>query len=550
VTGTDIIEVRRNTRLAATVAVAATLVAAAFLWRGGAGGIVVGVLMLLVAVAQAWTAYDGRTPLLLVDEQGVRIRLGRAWRGIPWSGVEEIEHLPRRAWWRDGRLAVLLADEDDAVAELPAGARRQARLTQRLYGVPFAVPLGIGTRVVGAGENLTAALAELAGEEVGVVEVDPVLAVPEPAEVRVEVPVEESFEEPVETQPFRVERREPEADERTEPVREDTNPRLERPLLASPTPSPLREPTVAIRTDLRWQPEEAPVQGANALRLDPAETETDDEHAVIELPDGVTPIARPGQPVEPITFDDVTEVAAVAEPVIGPELAAARTRLGLSIETLAERTRIRPHVIESIEVDDFAPCGGDFYARGHLRTLARVLGVDAAPLLKEYDERYADGPVNARTVFEAELATGPTSSMRRMRGGPNWSVLIAAVMAVVLVWSVARLVMDGSGHPPARAISLDSGSAGTTNPYGKTAAPIPVTVTAASGGAHVVIRDSRGQVVFTGDLAFGETRSFKVSPPLRIQTSDGSVTASVAGEGTRALGKRGEPAQKTFTGPQ
>jgi cytoskeletal protein RodZ len=65
------------------------------------------------------------------------------------------------------------------------------------------------------------------------------------------------------------------------------------------------------------------------------------------------------------------------EPVIGPQFVAARTRLGLSVDQVAERTRIRPHVIESIEVDDFVPCGGDFYARGHIRTLARILGVVA-----------------------------------------------------------------------------------------------------------------------------------------------------------------------------
>ena len=89
----------------------------------------------------------------------------------------------------------------------------------------------------------------------------------------------------------------------------------------------------------------------------------------------VRPISTLGEPVEALVIDDfVTEPA--YDPVIGPELAAARTRLGLSVDQLAERTRIRPHVIESIEVDDFAPCGGDFYARGHLRTLARVLGID------------------------------------------------------------------------------------------------------------------------------------------------------------------------------
>ena len=53
----------------------------------------------------------------------------------------------------------------------------------------------------------------------------------------------------------------------------------------------------------------------------------------------------------------------------------------MSVDDLAERTRIRPHVIEAIEVDDFSSCGGDVYARGHLRALARVLGVDPEPII-------------------------------------------------------------------------------------------------------------------------------------------------------------------------
>ena len=157
--------------------------------------------------------------------------------------------------------------------------------------------------------------------------------------------------------------------------------------------------------------------------------------------DRVRPIAREGNAVEPLVIDDFG-VEPADDPVVGPELAAARTRLGLTVDQLADRTRIRPHVIESIEVDDFQPCGGDFYARGHLRTLARVLGIDVAPLLEAYDDRYADAPINPRRVFEAELATGSSGSIRGTRGGPNWSVLIAAVMTLVLAWSVARLVMD------------------------------------------------------------------------------------------------------------
>ncbi|WP_372730186.1 helix-turn-helix domain-containing protein, partial [Nocardioides sp.] len=212
----------------------------------------------------------------------------------------------------------------------------------------------------------------------------------------------------------------------------------------------------------------------------------------------------------------------------------------------ADRTRIRPHVIESIEVDDFVPCGGDFYARGHLRTLARVLGIDVAPLLAAYDERYAAADVNPRRVFEAELATGMTGSIRGTRGGPNWSVLVAVVMTLVLAWSIARLVMDSPVQitPPAPQLN---GSAGPNNSIQLLGDPVPVVLTAVGGGASVVVRDGAGNVIFSGDLSFNESRTLqRVAPPVRVQSSDGSLNVTVNGEDRGALGAEGQPAQNTF----
>lgn len=321
----------------------------------------------------------------------------------------------------------------------------------------------------------------------------------------------------------------------------------------SATPSPLREPVVAVRSEIRTDL----VHGANALDL--ADDESDD-HTRRGLPearelrrsgsvslvedtvvwgDRVSPIATAGDAVAPIVIDDLGAEPA-EDPVIGPELAAARTRLGLSVDQLAERTRIRPHVIESIEVDDFAPCGGDFYARGHLRTLARVLGVDVAPLLADYDARYADAPINPRRVFEAELGAG--GAIRGTRGGPNWSIMIAAVMALVLCWSVARLVMDQPvdlRDPAPNLPAAVQSSAG---------ARVPVTLTAAGGGATVWVRDGDNELVFKGTLTFGQVKVIdKVSQPVRVQSSDGSVEVAVDGQDRGALGATGKTAQDTFT---
>src|SRR3954453_3570837 len=74
---------------------------------------------------------------------------------------------------------------------------------------------------------------------------------------------------------------------------------------------------------------------------------------------------------------------------VGARLAEARSEQGLSVEDLSSRTYIRPAVIRGIENDDFAACGGPFYARGHIRTLARRLGLEEGPLLEQFDPPHA-----------------------------------------------------------------------------------------------------------------------------------------------------------------
>ncbi|HLX50290.1 MAG TPA: helix-turn-helix domain-containing protein [Streptosporangiaceae bacterium] len=69
----------------------------------------------------------------------------------------------------------------------------------------------------------------------------------------------------------------------------------------------------------------------------------------------------------------------------GQALAAARHEAGLTVAEVSQKTRIREAIIRSIERDDYSACGGDFYARGHIRAMARAAGADPAPLIREYD---------------------------------------------------------------------------------------------------------------------------------------------------------------------
>lgn len=554
----DAVEVRRNAGLAAAVGVVASAVAIAYLARAVSGG---GVLDWMLATVMGllggyWllTFLDARTPLLVADAQGVRIRLGRTWRGLPWSAVEHVEHTPRRGALRDGRLVISAHNEEKLLAELDASGRRQASMSTRLYGAPFAVPLGLATRVVGAGDDLGAALERVAHQAGDVVVIDPTFVEHDDALIHEDPVIDEDDDTPharaslrdprpllavgiaklAALAPKRVRELE---EEDVEDVVEDE------PIVASETPAPLRESAAGRRSEVRKDlpVEETELEGRE-LRRPGSVSLVEDTQVWGER---VRPIAKGGDAVDPIVLDDF-EVEPAADPVIGPELLAARTRLGLTVDQLADRTRIRPHVIESIEVDDFVPCGGDFYARGHLRTLARVLGVDVTPMLASYDERYAHADINPRRVFEAELATGANGSIRSTRGGPNWSLLVAVVMALVLCWSIARLVMDAPPELRGSAPVLN----GSGGPGGAGAAalgdPVPLVLTATTGGAHVVVRDGSAEIVFKGNLAVGEVKELDAAPPVRVQTTDGAVTVSLDGQDAKPIGEAGVAGQGTY----
>ena len=619
------VEVRRSAALGAVIGVAAAAVAIGWLGRAAGSGAVldwaVCAVMAVLALVFLRSLFDARTPLLVIDELGVRMRLANHWRGLPWDAVETVTVAPRRGLLHDGRVVVDLHTAERAVEGLDGRARRQAALNRRLYGGPLAVPLGLTTRVTGAdADEITdrvAALSEGRAEVVTLVAPTgrtaptPPLADPEPdPEPDPKHGLTIDDDDDVELEPA----------EESVPVtgrggvggslrRVRWLRRPGRPVEADPADEPdaVEAPDVedapavpeADADSHGVDPHGVDPHGAEAVvlpaeRVDQQGTTSSGEPVALrrigEVTTAVTSavtgavtdvvtkavapvheresadsrvraIARLGDPVAPLVIDEFRPEPAY-DPVVGPELAAARTRVGLSVDELADRTRIRPHVIESIEVDDFAPCGGDFYARGHIRTLARVLGKDPVPLLERFEERYASAPVNARTVFEAELSNGKVASVRRTSGGPNWALLVGAVLALALAWSLVRL-LAGSGQevledpPPMLNGSGGLGGIGAGVEPGRqdpasagVAAPVATTLSAVGGGTDVAVRDGEGAVAFRGTLATGEVRQLEVAPPVTVVAGDGGVIqVSMEGRDLGLVGAAGERTTRTYRQP-
>lgn len=557
------VEVRRNVGLAAGIGGFAALMTVAFAARAFTGGtaldwLAFGVLALVTAIHLA-SLSDSRAPLLVADDHGVRVRQGAQWRGVAWQEIDCLEHLPRHGLLRDGHLLVDGYDDQQLV-----------------------VPLTLATRLVGASAvSLSDVLADLADGRADVVEVvpggvedeTPRRDVPSLSDLygddsgaagerrgiaaRVAAGLTGRNDEPdgladddhddhddhdaVTTDDAGDAVATDNADNADDA--DDTEATDE---IVLPDVDPMDEADTgeiaAIEADDPVEPGRATVLSA---RVEMPASERARVTAPIDALDSLAPVELEEESVT-VVLDDLAVVPA-AQPVIGPEIQAARDRLRLTIDQVSDRTRIRPHVIEAIEVDDFAPCGGDFYARGHLRTIARVLGIDATPLVAAYDESYAHAPVDPRRVFESELATGTGGAIRSTRGGRNWSVMIAAVMGAVLVWSVARLVMGGPAPVGEEPVLNQSGGITEMTTEGT---PVKLRLTAAGGGATLNVRDADGKIVFEGNLAFGQSSELKVVAPIRISSSDGSVTYSLGGGEAKALGETGTEVTKTIIAPK
>jgi cytoskeletal protein RodZ len=113
---------------------------------------------------------------------------------------------------------------------------------------------------------------------------------------------------------------------------------------------------------------------------------------------------------------------------IGATLAAARRHAGLSVSEVSQRTRVRENIIQGIEQDDYAACGGDFYARGHIRALAEAVGTDPAPLIEEFDERWR----SAQEVTAAEAFQPQMPVRKRERRRVRWTAVVAVLVLAVI----------------------------------------------------------------------------------------------------------------------
>ena len=149
---------------------------------------------------------------------------------------------------------------------------------------------------------------------------------------------------------------------------------------------------------------------------------------------------------------------------IGQQLKAARERKGVTASQAAAATHMKVQHVEALERDDYSRMTVPTYARGFLRLYAEYLGMDPAPLLREYTARSslpvaaaaaetpaapADGsifksPRRALPLAPPRLALPPELLTRLLQGAA------ALVVVLLLIW----LGRYGCHHLPRQPVEV------------------------------------------------------------------------------------------------
>ena len=238
-----------------------------------------------------------------------------------------------------------------------------------------------------------------------------------------------------------------------------------------------------------------------------------------------------------------TPASALSLQAVGHLLVEARERMGLSVDEVASRLRLMPRQVQALESGNVDALPGPAFVRGFLRNYAKLLQIDAEPLLE------------ACRMHVPELSPGQISLHSENiliagRERKGWTIYLAAIGVVILFLVAWFAYMDFASEksappqPGSAAIPHELPDTAVTPqpldvlpaPLAESVLPTPVAPAAPQGATvepavaantaklvlapaqtswvHVTDRD--GKELFNRSILTGSSETISGTPPLKL----------------------------------
>jgi cytoskeletal protein RodZ len=238
---------------------------------------------------------------------------------------------------------------------------------------------------------------------------------------------------------------------------------------------------------------------------------------------------------------------------LGSLISKARKDAGLSIDDLSAATNIRGTLLREMEANNFSQCGGETYARGHLRNIAIKLNVDPQIFLITFEDEQMHVDRTMQDLFVENNVMREPKEVRKI----SWKVLATISVASLFVAGLAQIIVSSNSTPDIPVAAEETAVPSpepTTSETSATEEVVPeedatvstgqgveVIFTATRAKSWLFVSDSFGRVLFSGQIRVGVTKTFSSDQQLNLKIGNaGGVDLSVNGKKIDSVGADGQ----------
>lgn len=237
---------------------------------------------------------------------------------------------------------------------------------------------------------------------------------------------------------------------------------------------------------------------------------------------------------------------------LGTLLRDAREAARLSLEDVSESTNIRVGLLYEMERNLFVHCGGDTYARGHLRNIAQLIGLDPMILITAFNEEHS----SERRAIGDLLSENSAIQMPIEKKAISWKIPAAFSLLILFSLGVVQVVVSNQADEIITPVVVESATP-TPSPTPSATETVSAATNESAGEKTLILSAVRGNSyidvivdgtrIIKGSLFQGDTKTFSGERAISIYLSNpAGIDVTYNGRLLPSLGGQNQEVRRTF----
>lgn len=239
---------------------------------------------------------------------------------------------------------------------------------------------------------------------------------------------------------------------------------------------------------------------------------------------------------------------------LGTLLRDAREAARLSIEEVSQSTNVRVGLLREMESNNFLHCGGDTYARGHLRNIARLIGLDTMILITAFNEEHS----SERRAIGDLLTENNAVQTPIEKKAISWKIPAAFSLLILFSLGVVQIVVSNQADEIIIPVVVESATpTPAPSPTPSAAETVPAATNENVGEKTLILSAVRGSSyidvivdgtrIIKGSLFQGDMKTFSGQRTISIYLSNpAGLDVTYNNELLPALGGANQEVRRTF----